>query len=81
MYLAGGEFPDGSASREMWRYDPCFDSWLEMAPMHVARSELGEPTAAIQMQDGIISYSSTSYCGGYPAQGQNDTNVFDHNKS
>lgn len=43
LYLAGGEFPDGSASREMWRYDPCFDSWLEMAPMNVARSELGKP--------------------------------------
>lgn len=42
LYLAGGEFPDGSASREMWRYDPCFDSWTEMAPMNVARSELGE---------------------------------------
>ncbi|KAI4888105.1 hypothetical protein NFI96_021830 [Prochilodus magdalenae] len=42
LYLAGGEFPDGSASREMWRYDPCFDSWLEMAPMNVARSELGK---------------------------------------
>lgn len=42
LYLAGGEFPDGSASREMWRYDPCFDSWIEMAPMNVARSELGE---------------------------------------
>ncbi|XP_046873272.1 kelch-like protein diablo isoform X3 [Hypomesus transpacificus] len=41
LYLAGGEFPDGSASREMWRYDPSFDSWLEMAPMNVARSELG----------------------------------------
>ncbi|KAA8585075.1 hypothetical protein FQN60_003769 [Etheostoma spectabile] len=40
LYLAGGEFPDGSASREMWRYDPCFDSWMEMAPMNVARSEL-----------------------------------------
>ncbi len=42
LYLAGGEFPDGSASREMWRYDPCFDSWSEMAPMNVARSELGK---------------------------------------
>ena len=42
LYLAGGEFPDGSASREMWRYDPCFDSWMEMAPMNVARSELGK---------------------------------------
>ncbi|KAG7246712.1 hypothetical protein CRUP_004712, partial [Coryphaenoides rupestris] len=29
----------------MWRYDPCFDSWLEVAPMNVARSELGEGTA------------------------------------
>ncbi|KAM9392378.1 kelch-like protein 24 [Pholidichthys leucotaenia] len=49
LYLAGGEFPDGSASREMWRYDPCFDSWIEMAPMNVARSELG-----LVMLDGFI---------------------------
>ncbi|XP_060882487.1 kelch-like protein 20 [Labrus mixtus] len=49
LYLAGGEFPDGSASREMWRYDPCFDSWFEMAPMNVARSELG-----LVMLDGFV---------------------------
>ncbi|XP_030264490.1 kelch-like protein 20 [Sparus aurata] len=49
LYLAGGEFPDGSASREMWRYDPCFDSWIEMAPMNVARSELG-----LVMLDGFV---------------------------
>ncbi|XP_068192822.1 kelch-like protein 3 isoform X4 [Antennarius striatus] len=49
LYLAGGEFPDGSASREMWRYDPCFDSWIEMAPMNVARSELG-----LVMLDGLV---------------------------
>lgn len=47
LYLAGGEFPDGSASREMWRYDPCFDSWTEMAPMNVARSELGEELSTL----------------------------------
>lgn len=47
LYLAGGEFPDGSASREMWRYDPCFDSWTEMAPMNVARSELGEEVSTL----------------------------------
>lgn len=47
LYLAGGEFPDGSASREMWRYDPCFDSWIEMAPMNVARSELGEAVSSV----------------------------------
>ena len=41
LYMAGGEFPDGSASRSMWRYDPCFDSWQEMASMNVPRSELG----------------------------------------
>ncbi|TNN85481.1 Kelch-like protein 20 [Liparis tanakae] len=49
LYLAGGEFPDGSASREAWRYDPCFDSWMEMAPMNVARSELG-----LVMLDGFV---------------------------
>lgn len=42
LYLAGGEFPDGSASRSMWRYDPILDVWQEMAPMLVPRSELGE---------------------------------------
>ncbi|KAJ8877379.1 hypothetical protein PR048_021833 [Dryococelus australis] len=41
LYLAGGEFPDGSASRSMWRYDPVLDVWQEMAPMLVPRSELG----------------------------------------
>ncbi|XP_068606212.1 kelch-like protein 3 [Brachionichthys hirsutus] len=49
LYLAGGEFPDGSASREMWRYDPCCDSWVEMAPMNEARSELG-----LVMLDGFV---------------------------
>ncbi|XP_049418152.1 kelch-like protein 20 isoform X2 [Epinephelus fuscoguttatus] len=52
LYLAGGEFPDGSASREMWRYDPCFDSWMEMAPMNVARSELG-----LVMLDSVECYN------------------------
>ncbi|XP_069093325.1 kelch-like protein 20 isoform X2 [Pleurodeles waltl] len=51
LYLAGGEFPDGSASREMWRYDPCFDIWQEMAPMNVARSELGG--AVLEDGDGM----------------------------
>ncbi|XP_077979712.1 kelch-like protein 24 [Glandiceps talaboti] len=41
MYMAGGEFPDGSASKDVWRYDPSFDHWLEMAPMNIPRSELG----------------------------------------
>ncbi|KAL4239391.1 hypothetical protein ACF0H5_000208 [Mactra antiquata] len=41
MYLAGGEFPDGSASRSMWRFDQNLDQWMEMIPMNMARSELG----------------------------------------
>ncbi|XP_072771890.1 kelch-like protein 24 isoform X1 [Nerophis lumbriciformis] len=49
LYLAGGEFPDGSASRELWRYDTCFNTWMEMAPMNVARSELG-----LVMLDGFV---------------------------
>ena len=56
LYLAGGEFPDGSASREMWRYDPCFDSWMEMAPMNVARSELGE---AVSVQQALSHTTET----------------------
>lgn len=42
LYLAGGEFPDGSASRSVWRYDPVLDVWQEMAPMLLPRSELGK---------------------------------------
>lgn len=42
--MSGGEFPDGSASRSMWRYDPCFDAWQEVASMNVPRSELGKKT-------------------------------------
>ncbi|XP_014678911.1 PREDICTED: kelch-like protein diablo isoform X1 [Priapulus caudatus] len=41
IYMCGGEFPDGSASGSMWRYDPNFDTWQEMASMHTPRSELG----------------------------------------
>jgi hypothetical protein len=37
---AGGEYPDGSASRAMWRYDPVLNTWHEMAPMNVCRSSL-----------------------------------------
>lgn len=55
LYLAGGEYPEGSASREMWRYDPCFDSWIEMAPMNVARSELGEPVSSVMNLKGDIA--------------------------
>ena len=33
----GGEYPDGSASRAMWRYDPVLNTWHEMAPMNVCR--------------------------------------------
>ena len=47
LYMAGGEFPDGSASRSMWRYDPCFDSWQEMASMNMPRSELGKVSRLI----------------------------------
>ncbi|XP_064476513.1 kelch-like protein 2 [Ornithodoros turicata] len=49
LYLAGGEYPDGSASKAAWRFDPSTDSWSEMAPMNMARSELGLATV-----DGFI---------------------------
>ncbi|KAL3876219.1 hypothetical protein ACJMK2_034089 [Sinanodonta woodiana] len=41
LYLAGGEFPDGSASRSVYRFDQNLDLWQEMGPLNVARSELG----------------------------------------
>ena len=42
MYMAGGEYPDGSASQAFWRYDPVLDVWQEMATMQTPRSELGK---------------------------------------
>ncbi|XP_071963391.1 kelch-like protein 24 isoform X2 [Antedon mediterranea] len=41
LYLAGGEFPDGSASKDVWRYDPSCDNWAQVSPMNYPRSELG----------------------------------------
>ncbi|VDI02695.1 kelch-like protein 20, partial [Mytilus galloprovincialis] len=41
LFLAGGEYPDGSANKSVMRYDPCLDVWTEVAPMNIARSELG----------------------------------------
>jgi len=41
LYLGGGEYPDGKVSNGFWRYDAVLDSWQEMAPMLVCRSELG----------------------------------------
>lgn len=41
LYLSGGEFPDGSVTRCLWRYDPVLDEWHDLAPMKSARSELG----------------------------------------
>ncbi|GFQ65929.1 kelch-like protein 24 [Trichonephila clavata] len=49
LYVAGGEFPDGTASRSLWKYDPIFDQWHEMASMMVERSELG-----LAVLDGFI---------------------------
>ena len=41
VYVAGGKLHDGSASREMWRYDPSQDSWLQMASMNEERRNFG----------------------------------------
>ena len=39
--MAGGEYPDGSASKAVWRYDPTLDHWQEVESMQTPRSELG----------------------------------------
>ncbi|XP_066970554.1 kelch-like protein diablo isoform X2 [Macrobrachium rosenbergii] len=41
LYLAGGEFPDGTVTRCLWRYEPVLDEWHDLAPMSKPRSELG----------------------------------------
>ena len=40
LYHLGGEYPDGSASRAMWRYDPVLNAWHEMAGMNVCRYKI-----------------------------------------
>ena len=40
--MAGGEYPDGSASKAVWRYDPTLDIWQEVESMQTPRSELGK---------------------------------------
>lgn len=42
LYLAGGEFPDGTVTRCLCRYDPVLDEWHDLAPMSRPRSELGK---------------------------------------
>ena len=37
MYMAGGEYPDGSASKAVWRFDPAINVWQEMASMGTRR--------------------------------------------
>ena len=44
VYMAGGEYPDGSASKSVWRYDPTLDVWQEVESMQTPRSELGKTT-------------------------------------
>uniref|UniRef100_A0A0P4WN36 Kelch-like protein diablo n=3 Tax=Scylla olivacea TaxID=85551 RepID=A0A0P4WN36_SCYOL len=44
LYLAGGEFPDGTVTRCLCRYDPVLDEWHDLAPMSRPRSELGLAT-------------------------------------
>ncbi|CAG0896818.1 unnamed protein product [Cyprideis torosa] len=41
LFLAGGEYPDGTASSGFYRYDPVLDTWVELHSMTVPRSELG----------------------------------------
>ena len=45
VYMAGGEYPDGSASKAVWRYDPTLDIWQEVESMQTPRSELGNTSS------------------------------------
>ena len=68
MYMAGGEYPDGSASRAVWRYDPVLNAWQEMADMRVPRSELGlamlgkQPTTSEDLGFRILGRPSFEVC-------------------
>lgn len=49
LFMAGGEYPDGSVSKAAWRFDPALNAWSEAAPMSVARSEV-----ALAALDGCV---------------------------
>lgn len=49
LFMAGGEYPDGSVSKAAWRFDPSLNVWCETAPMSVARSEV-----ALAALDGCV---------------------------
>ena len=51
--MAGGEYPDGSASQAFMRYDPVLDLWQEMASLRTPRSELGK-LPAFQFQSNTL---------------------------
>ena len=54
--MAGGEYPDGSASKAVWRYDPTLDIWQEVESMQTPRSELGNITFRCRPHTMLINY-------------------------
>lgn len=60
MYLCGGEFPDGSAVRQVYRYDPVLDEWRELAQLLVARSEVGKCLIKFMCQVSILVKGSVA---------------------
>ena len=55
VYMAGGEYPDGSASKAVWRYDPTLDIWQEVESMQTPRSELGNITFRCRPRTTLIN--------------------------
>ncbi|CAF1104954.1 unnamed protein product [Didymodactylos carnosus] len=41
LYLAGGDWPDGHPSSEVWKYEQKLDTWIRLQDMLTSRSELG----------------------------------------
>ncbi len=55
MYMAGGEYPDGSASQAFMRYDPVLDLWQEMANLRTPRSELGKIFSFLLLKSFLVN--------------------------
>ena len=59
--MAGGEYPDGSASKAVWRYDPTLDVWQEVESMQKPRSELGKffnICLQIKQENNVLAHST-----------------------
>ena len=67
VYMAGGEYPDGSASKAVWRYDPTLDVWQEVESM---QNVLMSKETRIEQGKVFFSIFGKFACGQRKGKGQ-----------